>query len=163
MDVGHPTALNERLRQAGLRATQPRLAIYRALESLGGHRSADDVYDHIVSSGEQLSRASVYNALAALSAAGLVLSADAGPGPALYETATVSHHHAVCRLCGQVSDVACVVGSKPCLSPGDEWGEVDEAQIIFRGVCRACSRHAGRRRTGSRQGRQPERGAAPLE
>ena len=138
MDVGGATALNERLREAGLRATRPRLAVYSALECLGGHRSADEVYDHIVTEGEQLSRGSVYNALAALTAAGLVLTADAGPGRALYETATAWHHHAVCRVCGEVSDMDCVVGSKPCLSPGGEWGHIDEAQIIFRGVCAAC-------------------------
>lgn len=143
MDVGRTAALSERLREAGLRATRPRLAVYSALESLGGHRSADEVYDHVVSEGEPLSRASVYNALAALTSAGLVLNADAGPGRALYETATAWHHHAVCRLCGEVSDVDCSVGSKPCLSPGGEWGQIDEAQIIFRGVCTACLGGAG--------------------
>jgi Fe2+ or Zn2+ uptake regulation protein len=104
VDVGQP-ALEDRLRQAGLRATRPRLAVYRALDSLGGHRSADEIYDRVLSSGEQLSRASVYNSLAVLADAGLVLHADAGPGRALYETTTVWHHHAVCRICGQVSDV----------------------------------------------------------
>jgi Fe2+ or Zn2+ uptake regulation protein len=140
VDVGLPTALNTRLREAGLRATRPRLAVYSALESLGGHRSADEVYDHIVTEGDQLSRASVYNALAALTAAGLVLTADAGPGRALYETATAWHHHVVCRVCGEVSDMDCAVGSKPCLSPAGKWGQIDEAQIIFRGVCAACLR-----------------------
>jgi Fe2+ or Zn2+ uptake regulation protein len=138
VDVGGATALNTRLREAGLRATRPRLAVYSALESLGGHRSADEVYDHIVTEGDQLSRASVYNALAALTAAGLVLTADAGPGRALYETATAWHHHAVCRVCGEVSDMDCAIGAKPCLSPGGEWGQIDEAQIIFRGVCADC-------------------------
>jgi Fe2+ or Zn2+ uptake regulation protein len=80
----------------------------------------------------------VYNALAALTAAGLVLTADAGPGRALYETATAWHHHAVCRVCGEVSDMDCAIGAKPCLSPDGEWGQVDEAQIIFRGICAAC-------------------------
>lgn len=151
MDVGQP-ALEERLRQAGLRATRPRLAVYRALDSLGGHRSADEVYERVLSGGEQLSRASVYNSLAVLADAGLVLHADAGPGRALYETTTVWHHHAVCRICGEISDVACVKGSKPCLGAGDGWGRVDEAQIIFRGICSACERRARPGRpSGSRQ------------
>lgn len=138
MDVGRTAALSERIREAGLRATRPRLAVYSALESLGGHRSADEIYDQIVSQGEPLSRGSVYNALAALTAVGLVLNADAGPGRALYETATAWHHHAVCRICGEVSDVGCAVGSKPCLSADGDWGQIDEAQIIFRGICAAC-------------------------
>jgi Fur family ferric uptake transcriptional regulator len=137
VDVGEP-ALDDRLREAGLRATRPRLAVYRALDSLGGHRSADEVYERVLDSGEQLSRASVYNSLAALADAGLVLHADAGSGRALYETTTEWHHHAVCRVCGVVSDVACVTGSKPCLATGGDWGQIDEAQIIFRGICAAC-------------------------
>jgi Fur family ferric uptake transcriptional regulator len=144
VDVGQP-ALDDRLRQAGLRATQPRLAVYRALDSLGGHRSADEIYERVLANGDTLSRASVYNSLAALADAGLVLHADAGPGRALYETTTVWHHHAVCRICGQVSDVACVTGSKPCLATGDDWGQIDEAQIIFRGVCSACQKPARKR------------------
>lgn len=152
MDVGQP-ALEDRLRQAGLRATRPRLAVYRALDSLGGHRSADEVYERVLSGGERLSRASVYNSLAVLADAGLVLHADAGPGRALYETTTVWHHHAVCRICGQVSDVACATGSKPCLATGDDWGQIDEAQIIFRGVCSACRKPA-RKRAGGSTGRR---------
>ena len=39
----------------------------------------------------------------------------------------------------QISDVACVVGERPCLEPdGSDWGDIEEAQIIFRGVCAAC-------------------------
>ena len=152
MDVGQP-ALDDRLRQAGLRATRPRLAVYRALDSLGGHRSADEIYERVLANGDTLSRASVYNSLAALADAGLVLHADAGPGRALYETTSVWHHHAVCRICGQVSDVACVTGSKPCLATGDDWGQIDEAQIIFRGVCSACQKPA-RKRAGGLTGRR---------
>jgi hypothetical protein len=37
-----------------------------------------------------------------------------------------------------VSDMDCAIGAKPCLSPDGEWGQVDEAQIIFRGICAAC-------------------------
>ena len=30
-------------------------------------------------------------------------------------------------------------GPKPCLTAGSDVGTVDEAQVIFRGVCRACA------------------------
>ena len=139
MDVLDPAGLSERLRSAGLRVTRPRREVYQALADLGGHRAADDVYERVVSSGARLSRTSVYNALDALEAAGVVLLADAGPGRRLFEAGTTWHHHAVCRQCGEISDVACAVGDKPCLEPDDpEWGDIDEAQIIFRGVCAAC-------------------------
>lgn len=139
MDVLDPAVLSERLRSAGLRVTRPRVAVYQALADLGGHQAADDVYERVVATGARLSRTSVYNALDALSAAGVVLHADAGPGRRLFEVGTTWHHHAVCRRCGTISDIACAVGEKPCLEPGDpDWGDIEEAQIIFRGVCATC-------------------------
>lgn len=143
MDAELETAAKRRLRDAGMRITRPRLAVAAALDELGGHRTADDVHDRLRATGERLPRASVYNALAALVAAGVVMSADVGAGPAAYELATAWHHHFVCRRCGAVSDVDCVIGAKPCLTPVGEFGEVDEAQVIFRGVCLPCAQAAG--------------------
>ena len=139
MDVLDSASLSDRLRAARLRATRPRLAVYRALADVGGHHGADEVYELVVASGARLSRTSVYNALDALATAGVVLMADAGPGRRLFEVGTTWHHHAVCRRCGQISDIACAVGKRPCLDPDDpEWGDIEEAQVIFRGVCAGC-------------------------
>ncbi len=86
-----------------------------------------------------MSRTTVYNALDALRGAGLIMAADAGPGPALYEAAEDWHHHFVCRECGAVLDVACVRGKKPCLHAEVPGAVIDEAQVIFRGLCQACA------------------------
>lgn len=133
-----------RLREAGLRATRPRVLVLELLEHLGGHRSADEVSAALAEAGQPLPRASVYNVLHDLTEHGLAFSADAGPGRALYEIATHWHHHFVCRQCGSVTDVPCVVGEKPCLRPGDglDAAEIDEAQVIFRGRCARCSEAA---------------------
>ncbi|EQD67182.1 ferric uptake regulator, Fur family [mine drainage metagenome] len=98
--------------------------------------------EHLRRTGRTLARASAYNGLEALAEAGLILRADAGPGACRYEVSLQWHHHFVCRSCGAVSDVACLVGEKPCLQPDSTLGlAVDEAQIIFRGTCRACQAH----------------------
>jgi Fur family ferric uptake transcriptional regulator len=133
-----PTDLATRLRAAGLRVTQPRLAVYRALSQLGGHRSVDEVVARLAGSGDPPVRMSVYNAIEALSGAGLVMAADTGSGRALYEVASTWHHHFVCRVCGRVIDVPCATGAKPCLTPNTAVGEVDEAQVIYRGRCPGC-------------------------
>jgi Fe2+ or Zn2+ uptake regulation protein len=130
----------DQLRQAGLRATQPRLLVLAALERLGGHRSADELVGTLDAQGTPLPRQSVYNVLESLVAAGLVLPADAGPGRALFEAGTTFHHLFVCRECGVVQDVSCVVGAKSCLDPHLVDAEVDEAQVIFRGKCPTCAR-----------------------
>lgn len=140
MDVQRAADLSRRLHENGLRATAPRVEVLAALEDLGGHRSADEVRDLLAARGRQLPRSSVYNVLTSLAEANLALTADAGPGPVLYEAGRGWHHHFVCRSCHRVFDVECVVGAKPCLTPGTDVGEVDEAQVIFRGVCAACAR-----------------------
>ncbi|HXF95033.1 MAG TPA: Fur family transcriptional regulator [Gemmatimonadales bacterium] len=128
----------ERLRRGGLRVTRPRLAVYRALAALGGHRSAEDVVAELRRRRERVSRMSVYNALATLRGVGLLMQANAGPGGTLYETRAAWHHHFVCRRCGRVLDVPCVRGRRPCLSLPAGIGRAEEAQIVFRGVCRDC-------------------------
>jgi Fe2+ or Zn2+ uptake regulation protein len=139
MDGQRAAELSRRLREHGLRATAPRAEVLAALEDLGGHRSADEVRDRLAARGAaELPRSSVYNVLASLAAAGLAMTADAGPGAVLYEAGRQWHHHFVCRSCHRVFDVECLVGARPCLTPGTDVGQVDEAQVIFRGVCTEC-------------------------
>lgn len=127
-----------RLREAGLRATRPRLAVTQALRAMGGHHTADEVHAHLVQHDVMLPRTSVYNSLLALADIGVVMRADVGRGALLYEVADTWHHHFLCRQCGQVSDVSCIVGEKPCLTPLEDMGLIDEAQVLFRGICHGC-------------------------
>jgi Fe2+ or Zn2+ uptake regulation protein len=148
-----------RFHAAGLRLTHTRSAVYEQLAKLGGHHGSDEVYEALIANDEHISRTTVYSTLEVLTRIGLVMAADAGPGRALYEAKSEWHHHAVCRVCGQVSDVDCVVGAKPCLEPSWRWGDVDEAQVIFRGVCRACMSKKttrGGSRAGSRTDARPK-------
>ncbi|WP_234996041.1 Fur family transcriptional regulator [Streptoalloteichus hindustanus] len=137
-DPDRTAELVERMQEAGLRATGPRVAVAEALREMGGHRTADDVHAHLVRAGTRIPRASVYNVLAALTGAGICTVADIGHGPAVYELDRGWHHHFVCRVCGRVSDVDCLVGSSPCLTAGDSVGVIEQAQVIFRGVCADC-------------------------
>jgi Fur family ferric uptake transcriptional regulator len=127
-----------RLREAGLRVTRPRRAVIQALRAMGGHHTADEVHAYLVKHDITLPRTSVYNSLVALADVGLVLRADVGRGAILYEEADTWHHHFVCRRCGQVSDVSCIVGAKPCLTPLEDVGLIDQAQVLFRGTCHRC-------------------------
>ena len=142
MDVQRAAELTSRLRDGGLRATAPRVEVLAALEDLGGHRTAEEVHDVLAARGTGIPRSSIYNVLTSLAEAGLALRADAGPGAVLYEVGGRWHHHFVCRVCGRVSDVECVTGERPCLTPSTDVGVVDEAQVIFRGTCTECA--AGR-------------------
>jgi Fe2+ or Zn2+ uptake regulation protein len=51
-----------------------------------------------------------------------------------------NHHHVVCRSCGAIADVECVVGHAPCLTAPDGHGfVVDEAEVVYWGTCPDCS------------------------
>jgi Fe2+ or Zn2+ uptake regulation protein len=132
----------ERLRSAGLRATAQRVAIMETLTATGGHRTADEIGAALAGSGLTVPRASLYHALGVLATRGVILVVDAGPGTARYEVAEDWHHHHVCRSCGAITDVPCVRGRRPCLDAELPGAVVDEAQVVFRGICAACA--AGR-------------------
>jgi Fur family ferric uptake transcriptional regulator len=130
--------LGAQLRAAGLRVTRPRLLVLRFLGEHSGHRSVDEIRAGLQAAGVALPRASVYNVVSDLARGGLVTATDVGPGRALYEWSRRWHHHFVCRVCGTIADVPCVVGRRPCLAAGSALGQVDEAQVIFRGRCQTC-------------------------
>ncbi len=151
MDAPRPerltdAALADALRRGGLRLTRPRRAVHAALRDLGGHRSADEVHAALAAAGTRVSRMTVYNALSDLLRAGVVQRADAGPGRALFEAGGAWHHHLLCRTCGGIEDVPCVRGRRPCLSLPAAFGRAEEAQVIFRGVCRRCLEGERRKR-----------------
>ena len=94
----------------------------------------------------EVSRQAVYDVLAALTAAGLVRRIQPSGSVARYESRVGdNHHHVVCRSCGVIADVDCAVGEAPCLTPSDHDGALDgfvldEAEVIYWGLCPDCSR-----------------------
>ena len=79
--------------------------------------------------------------LRALTAAGLVRRIQPAGSVARYEARVGdNHHHVVCRSCGAIADVDCAVGDTPCLTASDDHGFViDEAEVIYWGLCPDCS------------------------
>lgn len=127
------------LRGAGLRVTQPRLAILSWL-ARHPHSTAEAIGDGIRQEIGTVSTQAVYDVLNACSSAGLLRRIELPGHPARFERrAGDNHHHLVCRECGRTEDVDCVVGARPCLTPGNEHGyDVQQADVVFWGLCPAC-------------------------
>jgi Fe2+ or Zn2+ uptake regulation protein len=87
----------------------------------------------------------VYEALAALTSAGLIRRIEPAGSPARYEGRVGdNHHHFVCRRCGAVADADGIVGHAPCLESASHAGfSVDEAEVTFWGRCARCQQAAG--------------------
>jgi Fur family transcriptional regulator, stress-responsive regulator len=127
------------LRTHGLRVTRPRLAVLEVLGQ-GGHPEVDDIVRQVRGRLDSVSVQAVYDVLGALSRAGLARRIEPAGSAARYEArAGDNHHHIVCRGCGAIEDVDCVVGERPCLEPSSSHGfDLDEAEVTFWGLCPDC-------------------------
>ena len=145
-DVASRVELEGRLRAAGLRVTAPRLAILSVLAGTPGHLTVDEIAHEARRLTGTVSTQAVYDVLSALSRVGLARPFEAAGGPVRYEARVGdNHHHLVCRDCGRIVDVDCVVGSAPCLQPSDAHGfSVDEAEVTFWGTCPDCQTNSQR-------------------
>ena len=128
------------LRQRGIQVTAQRLAVLRAVEGQP-HITADGVAESVRTEIGAISRQSVYDALAMLTAEGLIRRIQPAGSSARFEARVGdNHHHVICRTCGRTADVNCAVGSAPCLTAADDCGfEIDEAEVIYWGRCPDCA------------------------
>jgi Fur family transcriptional regulator, stress-responsive regulator len=130
----------EELRGAGLRVTAVRVALLDTVRA-GDHLGVEAIADRVRGRVGHVSLQAVYEALNALAAAGLVRRIEPAGSAARFEGRVGdNHHHLACRSCGAVVDVDCAVGEAPCLTPSDDHGySITEAEVIYWGLCSACS------------------------
>jgi Fe2+ or Zn2+ uptake regulation protein len=140
MTAPQPPTIAEALRGAGLRVTAVRAALLQTVRH-GNHLDVDAIAAGVRDRVGHVSLQAVYDALHALSAAGLVRRLEPAGSPARYEGRVGdNHHHVVCRSCGVVADVDCAVGEAPCLTASDDHGyAIGEAEVIYWGLCPDCS------------------------
>ncbi|HEY5397626.1 MAG TPA: Fur family transcriptional regulator [Trebonia sp.] len=133
------TAADE-LRGAGLRVTAVRVALLEAVRH-GDHLGVEALAAGVRERVGHVSLQAVYEALNALAATGLVRRIEPAGSPARFEGRIGdNHHHVICRACGAVADVDCAVGDAPCLTASNDHGfEIDEAEVIYWGLCPDCS------------------------
>ncbi|WP_243224875.1 Fur family transcriptional regulator [Microbacterium sp. CIAB417] len=134
------TDVDGAIRDAGLRVTESRRAVFDALQE-HPHASAEDIHAVVRQRVESTSLQSVYNALGDFAAAGLVRRIEPAGHPMLFELRVDdNHHHLVCTRCGAVEDVDCATGHAPCLVPSDAHGyRVAVAEVTYWGLCASCA------------------------
>ncbi|MFF4363110.1 Fur family transcriptional regulator [Streptomyces sp. NPDC001604] len=134
-----PTTAEE-LRGAGLRVTAARVALLETVRE-GDHLGVEAIASGVRDRVGHISLQAVYEALHALTTAGLVRRIEPPGSPARFEGRVGdNHHHLVCRSCAVVLDVDCAVGHAPCLTASDDRGfAIDEAEVIYWGLCPDCS------------------------
>ena len=134
-----PIDWRARLRDAGLRVTQPRLAVLDLLGAMKGPRSHAEVVDALGDAGWD--RATLFRNLNDLAAAGLVRRFDLGDHVWRFELvpppeSEANHAHFVCVDCGLVR---CVEGIELRASGDDRDLLRGDVEIQIRGSCGACA------------------------
>lgn len=130
----------EQLRAVGLRVTAPRVATLDWLAE-HPHATAEQVADGVRARLGSVSTQAIYDVLHACTQTGLLRRIEPAGSPARFETRVKDdHHHLVCRSCGRTEDVDQTVGASPCLEPSTAAGFViDEAEVVFWGLCPDCA------------------------
>ncbi|OBE97166.1 transcriptional repressor [Mycobacterium sp. 852002-10029_SCH5224772] len=129
---------------ADLRVTRPRLAVLEVVDA-NPHADTETIFSAVRMGLPDVSRQAVYDVLNALTTVGLVRRIQPLGMVARYESRVGdNHHHVVCRSCGIIGDIDCAVGDAPCLTPSDDDNVLDgfvldEAEVIYWGLCADCS------------------------
>lgn len=91
------------IRDMGIKVTQQRLAILKALTSGRAHVTAQEIYEVIQEAYPEMGFATVYRFLRKLVERGFVSEVRMGGLPARYEVTTRRHHdHLTCESCGKI-------------------------------------------------------------
>ena len=124
-----------------LRNTRQRRAVAGVLEELTAFTSAQQIHELLDGRGEQVSLATVYRNLQALSEAGEVDALRGDDGETRYRRCSAGHHHhLVCRSCGRTVEVEGPTVERWADRVASENGfsDVSHTLEIF-GRCGACS------------------------
>jgi Fur family ferric uptake transcriptional regulator len=135
--IAGPEDVPSLLRERGLRVTAQRRVVCEVL--LAGrdeHLSADQVLERSRQALPEISRATVYNAIADLAAVGLVRPV-AGAGAQRYDVGSEPHGHFRCRACGALHDIE--PATDEVVLP-DAGFVLELVHLVAEGLCPACAR-----------------------
>src|SRR3954471_6892822 len=131
--------LSTALRDAGHRVTSQRLVLFRVLDELGRHASAEEIARVASERLPGLSLPTVYATLELFESLGLARRVDAGGPAALFDPRTDPHAHFACRRCGRVSALAARGDATPAEAHARARGpEPDYVEVVLRGLCADC-------------------------
>jgi Fur family ferric uptake transcriptional regulator len=139
MSAVSASALDQVLRERGLRATPQRRLVLRAVSELG-HATPEQVCEFVQGEAASLNLSTVYRALELLEGLGVVSHTHLQHGSPTYQVADhVDHLHLVCRRCGSITEADLALAGP--LADTVEAGHgfrTDLSHLSLHGVCGNC-------------------------
>ena len=132
---------SEDLREAGLKATLPRVKILEIMErSKVRHLSAEDIYKALLEDGEDVGIATIYRVLTQFEGAGLVTRHHFEGGISVFELNQGEHHdHILCIKCGKVEEFVdgIIEQRQKDIAEKSGFSMTDHSLNIY-GICKDC-------------------------
>lgn len=121
--------------------SRQRESIKQYLMSTKEHPTADIIYQNVKKEYPKISLGTVYRNLTLLVEVGEVKKISTGDGTEHYDADTSAHSHYYCRCCHRLMDLEVTPSVDQILSASSAGiGTVENASLLFTGVCRDCIR-----------------------
>ncbi len=143
--MAHPMLSDSitKMKSQGIRITPQRLAVLEFLVLSEAHPTADEIYKALGDRFPNMSHATVYNNLHLFVRLGFVKELTYGDDSSRFDFTSTEHYHAICEVCGDVSDLY-----YPVLDDVDEVADsligfkVTKHRMEVYGVCSNCQDNA---------------------
>jgi Fur family peroxide stress response transcriptional regulator len=136
-------------RQAGLKATPQRLAVFQALLAAHDHPTPEAVFRRVRGAMPSISLATVYKTLDSLEQKGLLSRVSLARESKRYDANLRPHHHLICTRCGSIADHE-DARLAPRLPRSLGGFSAREVRLQILGLCRSCRGVAEPGRRGGR-------------
>lgn len=120
-----------------VRVSKHRLAVLSYLAESKDHPTADRMYRDLKTTVKKLSKATVYNTLNVLAAAGVIRQLTIEGSEARYDIEIHPHGHFVCESCGAITNFRIDVDAFS-FSDLNQF-RIRKKDVFFRGLCPKCT------------------------
>ncbi len=123
------------LKNAGIRPSKQRIAVYKAICSSCFHPTAEDVLATLAADpDDSFSRATLYNTLNLFEEKGIIIKMKTDSAQAHYETNTKFHSHFICEKCGRITDIS---SDEPVIELPEGY-QAKNVSLNINGICCDC-------------------------
>ncbi|MGC8834498.1 MAG: Fur family transcriptional regulator [Armatimonadota bacterium] len=130
------------LRRRGLKHTSQRHEILKQFLAMGGHVSAEELYNHMRRTNPGIGFSTVYRTLNLLADCGLARRVHFGDGRTRFDANTGVHHdHLVCERCGKTIEFSVpeIERLQEAVAASHDF-EVRYHRLELYGLCASCKR-----------------------
>lgn len=134
----HIDFLARNCQKLGLKLTNQRMEIYKELLLSNDHPSAETLHKRLLKKLPALSVDTVYRTLATFCEYGLALKLPTAESQAHFEIQTTPHHHVICNVCRDITNLHDVIQDDTLSRKLSDWGQMLSQHVVVYGICQNC-------------------------